>query len=145
VKKDLLIELVCLAGESKEIIIRCQAQALFTFFLRKILTLKLPYREEVEVMYIKLVLKPLEVLGRRPVGADQDASNSSSGASSARAKPKEEKCLLSDTQEDEVVVSGDKEQHVLQPDGHSTDSFSLDINLAFLTEVLLCLTPQQIG
>lgn len=36
------------------------AQLLFSQVLQKVLELAIPFREELEVLYVKLILKPLE-------------------------------------------------------------------------------------
>jgi hypothetical protein len=54
-----LIQFVCQASENQSIIIRNQAQQLFALLLKKVLQLRLPLREEIEVMFIKVALKPL--------------------------------------------------------------------------------------
>ena len=59
--KTILMQLICLGGENPEIIVRSQAQQLFLFVLKQVLELRLPLREEIEFMYIKVVLKPLEL------------------------------------------------------------------------------------
>ena len=67
------------------------AQLLFSLVLNKVLELNVPYREEIEVLYTKLLLKPLELLDQKignaiaggaiPAGALPGASPSSAGAS----------------------------------------------------------------
>jgi hypothetical protein len=63
--KDLLVEIVVRAGEISDLVVRNQGQQLFSFLLPKILELNLPMREEIEVMYVKIVLKPQERLNKK--------------------------------------------------------------------------------
>lgn len=56
----MLVEIVCRTGECSDIVVRSQSHPLFLFLLKQILEHKLPYREEIEFMYTKVVLKPLE-------------------------------------------------------------------------------------
>ena len=46
-------------------IIRNLGQQIFAMLLRKILELQIPMREEVEVMFIKVALKPLMELEKK--------------------------------------------------------------------------------
>jgi translation elongation factor EF-1beta len=54
-----IVEVTSIACEQEEVLIKIQAQMLFTFFSSQILGLKLPLREQYEIMYIKCVLKPI--------------------------------------------------------------------------------------
>ena len=44
------------------------AQLLFQQVLSKVLELEIPFREEIEVLYVKLLLKPLELLDQKMAG-----------------------------------------------------------------------------
>lgn len=57
--KNVIIEVICVGGENDEIMIRNQSQQLFSLLLKIILDLKLAMREELELMFTKLVLKPI--------------------------------------------------------------------------------------
>jgi len=65
--RDLLMEMICLGGESQLIVIRSQAQSFFRFVLSKVFELNLELREELEIMFSKLVLKPLEQINNKTV------------------------------------------------------------------------------
>ena len=41
------------------------AQLAFSHVLQKVLELQVPFREEIEVLYVKLLLKPLELLDQK--------------------------------------------------------------------------------
>ena len=41
------------------------AQLLFSSLMQQVLDLHVPFREELEVLYVKLLLKPLEQLDKR--------------------------------------------------------------------------------
>lgn len=56
---NLIVELVCLCCEQKEKIVQLQAQQLFLFLLQQILQLRLPLREQFEILYVKCALKPV--------------------------------------------------------------------------------------
>lgn len=56
---------MCVAGEFQDIVVRSMAQLLFSQVLQKVLELQIPYREEIEVLYVKLLLKPLEQLDQK--------------------------------------------------------------------------------
>ena len=60
--KEILFQIMCVAGEFQDIAIRSMAQLLFQQVLQKVLELEIPFREEIEVLYVKLLLKPLELL-----------------------------------------------------------------------------------
>lgn len=64
-EKEILLQVLCRAGEFQNIIIRNQAQLLFSQILAKVLELAIPFREEIEVLYTKLLLKPLEQLDQK--------------------------------------------------------------------------------
>ena len=53
---------MCVAGEFPDIVVRTMAQLLFSQVLQKVLELEVPFREEIEVLYVKLLLKPIEQL-----------------------------------------------------------------------------------
>jgi hypothetical protein len=55
----LLMQVMCLSCEQGEQVIKNQAQILFQLVMFQILDLKIPIREQFEIMYIKCVLKPL--------------------------------------------------------------------------------------
>jgi hypothetical protein len=63
-KKD-IIEVLCLTAECEEVLIRNQAQILFTYLLHKILQHQLPMREELEILIVKIALKPAINLAKR--------------------------------------------------------------------------------
>ena len=52
------IQVVCLAGEATDIIVQSQAQQLFTFVLHKLISED--KREEIEVLYMRMVIRPIE-------------------------------------------------------------------------------------
>lgn len=54
-----IAELTSVACEQEDIIIRNQGQLVFQFFMNQILVLKLPLREQFEVMYVKCAIKPV--------------------------------------------------------------------------------------
>ena len=57
--------MLCRAGEFDSIVIRNMAQLLFSSLMQQVLDLHVPFREELEVLYVKLLLKPLEQLDKR--------------------------------------------------------------------------------
>lgn len=59
-EKEILFNVMCRAGEFPDIVIRSMAQLLFSQVLAQVLELSIPFREEIEVLYTKLLLKPLE-------------------------------------------------------------------------------------
>ena len=61
-EKEILFQVLCRAGEFNDIVVRNMAQLLFAQVLQKVLEYSIPYREEIEVLYVKLLLKPLEQL-----------------------------------------------------------------------------------
>lgn len=73
--KDLLMEMICLSGESTLIMIRSQAQSFFRFILAKVFELDLEVREELEIMFSKLVLKPLEQINVKIVKEEKKEEN----------------------------------------------------------------------
>ena len=90
-ERESFLHVLCCAGECTDIAVRNMAQLLFSLVLNKVLELNVPYREEIEVLYTKLLLKPLELLDQKignaiaggaiPAGALPGASPSSAGAS----------------------------------------------------------------
>jgi hypothetical protein len=63
-KKE-LFEIVCRSAEQEDITIRAQAQQLLSFMLIFILDRELPLREELEILLVKVVLKPAVSLMKR--------------------------------------------------------------------------------
>jgi hypothetical protein len=60
-----LIEIICVSSEFDDIMIRNQSQQLFSFLLTAILDNKMPLREELEVLLVKVVLKPALTLAKK--------------------------------------------------------------------------------
>ena len=60
--KDSLFETLCLGAEQEDIMIRNQTQQLFSYLLSMILECKLPMREELEILLVKIVMKPALLL-----------------------------------------------------------------------------------
>ena len=56
---DDIVEVVCISCEQNELLIKFQAQILFQYLFRIILDQMLPLREQLEIMYIRCVLKPV--------------------------------------------------------------------------------------
>ena len=69
------MEMICLSGESTLIMIRSQAQSFFRFILAKVFELDLEVREELEIMFSKLVLKPLEQINVKIVKEEKKEEN----------------------------------------------------------------------
>lgn len=63
--KSNLSEIICLGAENEDIMIRNQAQQLFTPILNFILDHHLPLREELEALLVKVVLKPALQLAKK--------------------------------------------------------------------------------
>jgi len=61
-EKEILFQVMCRAGELQDIAVRIMAQLFFSLFLQQVLDLGVPFREDLEVLYVKLLLKPLELL-----------------------------------------------------------------------------------
>jgi hypothetical protein len=57
IKSD-IFELICTGAELEDIMVRNQSQQLFTYLLTQILNQNMPLREELEYLYVKIVLKP---------------------------------------------------------------------------------------
>ena len=66
--------MLCRAGEFENIGVRTQAQLLFSQVLSKVLELEIPFREQIEVLYVKLLLKPLEQLDLKMPAASLTSS-----------------------------------------------------------------------
>ncbi len=81
--KNKLFEVVCTAAEFDDIMIRNQAQQLFTFMLQHILDRNLPLREELEILLVKIVLKPALTLAKKLAPQDQNKKASSTSSSGA--------------------------------------------------------------
>lgn len=62
--KDLLMKIICQAGELNDLVVKIQTKNLFTILLPIIFTENLPMREELEILFVKVVLKPLEKLNQ---------------------------------------------------------------------------------
>ena len=56
---NLIAEITSLSCEQSEQVIKNQSQILFHLIMTQILELKIPVREQFEIMYIKCVLKPI--------------------------------------------------------------------------------------
>lgn len=97
--KDLIVEIVCKAGESQDLIVRNQGQQLFAFLMPKILELDLPMREELEVMYVKIVLKPQERLNTK--------LGSNPLAKPPQPVPDEKMAMTKEKRQRKTIASGD--------------------------------------
>ena len=63
--KNEVFETICLGAECDDIMIRNQSQQLFTYILKLILSNSIPLREELEILLVKVVLKPALLLVRK--------------------------------------------------------------------------------
>ena len=81
-----LIEIICVSSEFDDIMIRNQSQQLFSFLLTAILDNKIPLREELEVLLVKVVLKPALTLAKKLLSSsDIKFSKKSSSSTSSQA------------------------------------------------------------
>jgi len=87
-EKEILFQVMCRAGEFSNIVVRNQAQLLFCQVLTKVLEFSIPFREEIEVLYVKLLLKPLEQLDQKMAASTLAKLNLSKGATSIADKDK---------------------------------------------------------
>ena len=102
--------------------------------LRKILELQLPMREEVEILFVKVALKPLFELEKKLKLTIQPVD-----------KITGEIAIFSDNEEGHhPAVSSSENLFAIQPEGHTNESIDLDISLGFLSELILSLTPEQV-
>jgi hypothetical protein len=81
--KNELFELICTGAELEDIMVRNQCQQLFTHVLTTILDQNLSLREELEVLLVKVVLKPAVSLAKRLSGPETKKTSASSSSSSA--------------------------------------------------------------
>ena len=58
------MRVVCLASECQDIIIQTQAQQLLPIVLHKLIALH--KREQIEVVYVRCILKPIETFQPKP-------------------------------------------------------------------------------
>ena len=96
--KEMIVEIVCKAGESQDLVVRNQGQQLFAFLMPRILELDLPMREELEVMYVKIVLKPQERL---------NAKLGSSLAKPPQPVPDESMAVTKEKRQRKAIARGD--------------------------------------
>ena len=140
--------------------VRNQAQQLFTYLLPKILDLNLPMREEIEVMYVKIVLKPQERLNQKLAHLHPSPVKSQPVLEEKMTTETKEKVLRKNISTGDTSVLSDNDESVAtDADAQAAelkgtpvpevsteiDNFELDIQLNFLTEVLLSLKPEFIS
>ncbi|CDW90832.1 sec7 domain containing protein [Stylonychia lemnae] len=129
--KDKIIETLCICGEFDDIMIRNQAQQAFTLVLKVIVENKIPLREELELLLIKVALKPCIQLAKKLVPNDLTRSSSATSES----KPIKENCS-DDENEDFIQIN---------PERSVQDDLLLEMNVNFLIETILLLRPEQIA
>jgi hypothetical protein len=76
--KAQLIEVICLGSENEEIMVRNQAQQLFTYLTSLIFDNAIPMREELELMMVKVVFKPALQLAKKLESKEKALSKSQS-------------------------------------------------------------------
>lgn len=155
-EREVIFNVLCRAGESQDIVVRNLAQLLFSHLLSTVLHLRVPYREQIEVLYVKLILKPLEQLEIR-----MNASQPQVPATAASPSPNKDKMqmggladsgevsFLSDTEDnqapdDPALATLDQPQanvyeHPLQ------FKFEQEVCLNALVDTLLSLQPDHLA
>jgi hypothetical protein len=76
-----LFEVICTGAECEDVLVRNQTQILFTYVLQQILSGNIPLREELEILLVKVVLKPTVTLAQqyhRRLGGPQQKTAPSS-------------------------------------------------------------------
>ena len=63
--KNDLFEVICTGAECEDVLVRNQTQILFTYVLQQILSGDIPLREELEILLVKVVLKPTVTLAQQ--------------------------------------------------------------------------------
>ena len=63
--KNDLFEVICTGAECEDILVRNQTQILFTYVLQQILSENIPLREELEILIVKVALKPTVTLAQQ--------------------------------------------------------------------------------
>lgn len=119
---DAIVQVTSLSCEQGEQVIKNQAQILFQQIMFQILTLKIPVREQFEILFIKCVLKPvisrIKVLEKTPEKelSDQEAET--------------EEVNIEESKAPEVDLSTD---------------LQFQMGITFLQEVIISLRPEDIG
>lgn len=147
-EKEILFQVMCRAGEFNDIVVRNMAQLFFSYFLQQVLDLALPFREELEVLYVKLLLKPLEQLDAKltigtssaqtthTTSADKDKMQISTSSEASMGQVN----FLSDDED-----NGAESNRITSQAGAGSQSqdqsenFELEVCLNFLIETLLAL------
>lgn len=117
-----IVQVTCLSCEQGESVIKNQAQILFQQLMFHILNLKVPVREQFEILFIKCVLKP--VISRIKV----------------LEKAEEKELSDQEAETEEVNIEETKATEV----DLSTD-LQFQMGITFLEEVIISMRPEDIG
>jgi len=132
-QKEQLMEMCCLAGESNQLVVRSQGQYLFRCLLSNVFSLEIDMREEVEVMYTKVVLKPLELINMKIMHAEETKKQEGSDSDEDITKA---------PQLQEVVGAGELTG---SPMGQAESKMFVDMHTNFAFETLMSFTPGQLA
>ena len=165
--KDSLFETLCLGAEQEDIMIRNQTQQLFSYLLSMILECKLPMREELEILLVKIVMKPallltqtMELNLQKEGGLKKSGGSTSSAqgsmdtpSSSGGARAAKNPSISGGSTPSASAVTGAADDSDIENDDFIQVQYErtlqedllLEMSMNYLLETLMFLKPDQLA